>query len=177
MRIKIHHNSRRIIPSLINRHKCRIGVEIGVYKAAYSERLLEKSCLEVLYGVDIYSEEFLYFSKETPVQVETEARKRMERFGEDFRLLIGESTEVAQWFEDGFFDFVYIDGDHHLENVLADLRSWWPKVRSGGVFSGHDFVSKGKTKRVEKALRIFFGDSVRIHVTMEQAPSWWIIKD
>jgi hypothetical protein len=36
-------------------------------------------------------------------------------------------------------DFVYIDGNHSLPYVIADLAAWVPKVRPGGIVSGHDF--------------------------------------
>ena len=36
-------------------------------------------------------------------------------------------------------DFVYIDGDHSYEQVLRDLENWVPKIRSGGIISGHDW--------------------------------------
>lgn len=50
------------------------------------------------------------------------------------------SDVAAQQFEDNFFDFVYIDADHTKVAVEKDIMAWWPKVRSGGVLAGHDYV-------------------------------------
>jgi hypothetical protein len=36
-------------------------------------------------------------------------------------------------------DWVYIDGNHTYEFVLTDLRSWYPKVRPGGLMAGDDY--------------------------------------
>lgn len=36
-------------------------------------------------------------------------------------------------------DCVFIDADHSYEAVRKDLRAWWPHVRSGGLFAGHDY--------------------------------------
>ena len=36
-------------------------------------------------------------------------------------------------------DWVYIDGNHTYEFVLEDLRSWYPKVRPGGLVVGDDY--------------------------------------
>ena len=50
------------------------------------------------------------------------------------------SVEAAKDFEDGSLDAVYIDAEHDEENVRADIQAWRPKIKRGGVLSGHDFV-------------------------------------
>ena len=52
----------------------------------------------------------------------------------------GRSVDVAKGVADASLDFVYIDADHSLDAVLADLSAWLPKVRAGGVIGGHDFL-------------------------------------
>jgi hypothetical protein len=39
------------------------------------------------------------------------------------------------------FSFVFIDGDHSREGVWADVNAWWPLVKPGGIFCGHDYGS------------------------------------
>jgi hypothetical protein len=53
------------------------------------------------------------------------------------------SVEAAKDYPDGFFDFVYIDGDHSKEAVQADVTAWRPKVKTGGMLSGHDWSIVG----------------------------------
>ena len=36
-------------------------------------------------------------------------------------------------------DMVFVDGGHLYEDVVLDLRLWWPKIRSGGIMAGHDY--------------------------------------
>jgi hypothetical protein len=54
------------------------------------------------------------------------------------------SPEAAGMFSDESLDLVYIDADHSYSAVLADLEAWWPKLRSGGLIAGHDFLCPGE---------------------------------
>ncbi len=51
----------------------------------------------------------------------------------------GPSVEVARREGPIACDLLFIDGDHHLDAVLADLRGWMPSLKPGGVLAMHDF--------------------------------------
>jgi len=51
-----------------------------------------------------------------------------------------DSSVAAAQIEDGSLDFVYLDARHDFAGVVTDIHAWWPKVRTGGVFAGHDYV-------------------------------------
>lgn len=53
----------------------------------------------------------------------------------------GYSDKSANQFEDGYFDVVFLDADHTEEQVKKDIYAWLPKVRKGGIISGHDYVA------------------------------------
>lgn len=48
------------------------------------------------------------------------------------------SVEAAKDFQDGSLDAVYIDAEHDIDNVRADIRAWRPKIKKGGCLCGHD---------------------------------------
>lgn len=50
------------------------------------------------------------------------------------------SLSAARLLRDESLDWVYIDAAHNYTNISRDLKTWYPKVRRGGVFSGHDYV-------------------------------------
>ena len=54
----------------------------------------------------------------------------------------GLSCQVSQEFPDEYFDWIYIDADHSYEDVKSDLNSWYPKVKTGGFITGHDYIEK-----------------------------------
>lgn len=49
------------------------------------------------------------------------------------------SVDGAALFDDEYFDFVYLDGDHCYEAVRDDLEAWYPKLKRFGVMCGDDY--------------------------------------
>lgn len=53
-------------------------------------------------------------------------------------LIEGKTSEVAKMFSLPI-DLLYIDASHQYPEVKEDVELWYPKVKVGGVISGHDF--------------------------------------
>lgn len=53
------------------------------------------------------------------------------------------SQAIAGQFPDAHFDWIYVDGSHLHEHVIADLRLYAPKLKPGGMFLGDDYVNGG----------------------------------
>ena len=68
-------------------------------------------------------------------------------FAKDRRYVLREpSPSAAARFADASLDFAFIDGNHVYEQVCADIRGWWPKIRQGGLLTGHDYGVYGDSK-------------------------------
>lgn len=106
-----------------------IAIEIGVQKGIYSEIILNKTKLKKVYSVDYQKKEDVF----------REAQTRLKKFGNRSILIKEDSLKASKQFNDVFFEFIYIDADHKYESVKNDLRVWWPKLKKGGIFAGHDY--------------------------------------
>ncbi|MBO9436316.1 glycosyltransferase family 2 protein [Ruegeria sp. R13_0] len=66
----------------------------------------------------------------------------------------GFSADVLETYPDGYFDWVYIDGNHMYDFVLEDILISARKVRSGGLIAGDDlFWKKDGRMHVREAVR------------------------
>jgi predicted O-methyltransferase YrrM len=99
------------------------------------------------------------------------------------------SEQAAHAMPDNTLDFCYIDADHSYDGVKKDLNIWLPKVKSGGIICGHDYVKDGNLYNkadgsliglfgVQRAIKEFAArDGWNVHVTkFEEWPSWFAFK-
>lgn len=80
------------------------------------------------------------------------------------------SLEAVLEFEDKSIDFIFIDGDHHYDAVSQDIKVWYPKIKVGGIMSGHDLPQIG----VGKALNEFTKENGLKYERVSK--SCWIIR-
>jgi hypothetical protein len=129
------------LPRLFHELGFKEGAEIGVYRGAYSRYLLKYCPGLKLHMIDAwvpYSGYKDFEDNDLDTAMEA-AAKNVEGF--DAVLIKGWSTDkaVLDRFADESLDFVFIDGNHMYEYVVADIAAWSKKVRKGGIVFGHDF--------------------------------------
>ena len=49
------------------------------------------------------------------------------------------SYKGSNMFDNEYFDYIYIDGEHSYEAVFNDLLYWYPKLKKNGKIFGDDF--------------------------------------
>ncbi len=90
-------------------------------------------------------------------------------FGERVRILNITSEQAASILPDKTFDYIYIDGDHHYENVMNDLKWWSAKVGERGYLAGHDF--KKEFPEVMKAV-IDYANENNMKIVLNSDSDW-----
>jgi len=50
-----------------------------------------------------------------------------------------DSDDAVNDFADETFDFIFLDRYMTLEQAEKDLHYWYPKLKKGGLFTGHDW--------------------------------------
>lgn len=165
------------------------GVEVGVLSGGNARQIMSQWQGRVLHLVDPWCriDPAIYKEKQDwPVDVcMRECEKLRDQYPDRIRLHRMFSVDAAQYFPDLSLDFVYLDGNHSYEAVTEDLNEWWDKVKTGGLFSGHDYrneIGNGQHCEVRRAVDDWrkgyplHYTNVRISHDPGWCGSWWMIK-
>lgn len=182
------------------------GVEIGVFKGEFSKEILN-SWNGTLYMVDVWRG--LNEGYEDASNQHGHSNAYMETMKnitglEDRGIMIrATSEESSKLFLDESIDFIYIDANHAYDYVKDDIKFWFPKLKKGGLFSGHDYLDidwysqpmhhpNGKDHYIYTANGFYNGifgvnpavdefceeNNYKVNITTDDDffQSWWIIK-
>lgn len=154
-----------------------IAVEIGVDKGEFSEAFLSKWNDGLFYGVDPWDEKHNYglFVGEERELDYLEAKKRLSKF-DNCRLLRMTSLTAAMNIINSI-DFVYIDGNHHYDEVVKDLYLWYEKVKTGGIIAGHDYNGDWMDHVRTAVTEFAYIKNLQIYYVLGDAASWYFYKD
>ena len=124
--------------------------EIGSYAGESAEIFAEN--FKKIYCVDPwehgYDDERDWASHNNGKIVEDAFDARVSKYDNVVKRKIS-SIDCSKEVRDNSIDLVYIDGNHTYEAILEDIKAWYPKIRTGGFLSGHDYYSE----RTRRAIR------------------------
>lgn len=163
---------------ILNNFNLKTGIEIGVAFGGHAEAILKNTNVEKLYGVDPYEHTIGYNDPMNYPQIEFDelyklTLKRLSKFGNRYKHIRKYSCEAVDLVPDES-DFVYIDADHSYFGVWNDLCTWFPKIRTGGIIGGHDYMHTnfpGVKKAIDEFFRRFGWE-----VHHEGDGVWWVEK-
>lgn len=168
---------------LLSKEDHEIGAEIGVFEGDNSLALLDGlPGLKVLLCVDSWKH-YPDFAASTPnkkgkvananfEEVEKVFLSQMEKHKGRFTLIKDDSNDATMFITNGCLDFVFIDGNHAYAYVKKDIEAWSPKVKSGGLIIGHDYVNKPGYGVIEAVNEAF--DVVAVD---RRSKCWYTVKE
>lgn len=120
-----------------------VGLEIGCAEGNTSKFLLESLPDLTLFGVDPYVD-YMDWNGNDLKNLNNTHQQLMEKINpyKDRHKLFREYSDAAHVnFDDNSLDFVFIDGLHTYDQVKKDCENYYSKVKSGGLFAGHDYYA------------------------------------
>ena len=182
------------------------GVELGTFKGMFSKTILN-NWFGKLYMVDVWRplsiEEYDDASNHREhIDAYSEAMFNISGYEDRAYMLRMYGNDASELFEDNSLDFIYIDANHTYEGVKVDIEKWYPKIKKGGLISGHDYLPKHFYENGEKDIPLYlfpddkpeesyyagmFGvnpavdefaknNGYEVSVTDEFLGTWWFIK-
>jgi len=141
-----------------------VGVECGVFEATSFVTILSNCNIKTLYGVDPYLpyQDYLrldeidnpYFGPDDPDSepvmgmtekaielVRAVAVNKIKWSGHADKVVFYEekSSKASKRFKDETLDFAFIDSHTTYNTTYDHMEDWYCKVKSGGLFMGHDY--------------------------------------
>jgi hypothetical protein len=157
-----------------------VGVEIGVGSGCFSRHLLENSKLFLLFSIDPWSMEYPGFlSKEHAQACYNATCSALAKFSHR-SVVVRQAAELfVENIDDNSIDFVYIDSSHTYQETSLQMKLWWPKIKSGGILSGHDYSN---TPQIQQAViefcelhQLVFETTINDKTRSEFIVNSWII--
>lgn len=123
----------------------KIGAEVGVEKGTFSESLCKNNPGLILYCVDAWKAYRGYRDHMRQAKLDDFYRITQETLKQyNVRIIRKFSMDAVKEFADRSLDFVYIDANHDIQNVINDVHEWRKKVKVGGIIAGHDYADQRK---------------------------------
>jgi hypothetical protein len=160
---------------LCNARGVKVAVEVGVEQGVFACEFLSRWAGTDLWLVDPY-EPYPEVPWDRRADLQVAVTALAARHHGRFRFILSPSVEAARqlpyWARPGF---VYLDGDHTLDAVKADIAAWWPRLYDGGILAGHDFArTHPGVKRAVEAFAEAHG--LTVFLTEEPLASWYVYK-
>ena len=148
-----------IVEGLINDNKYKNIAEIGVFECQTANYIVTNCFIDNYLLVDVANNDFIKTIVDNNINV---------KFINDY------SSKASEKIEDGSLDLVFIDANHEYDCIKEDIALWTPKVRKGGIISGHDYgpAHPGVMKAVREYFKVFDLE-VDKEITETLIAVWW----
>ena len=153
-----------------------VGVEIGTQKGINAYNILRLLPVKKLYLIDPYI--YYNYKGQSNGAVDSDslqnkfykdAKETLSSYDDKIEFITKKSEEAIDNVPNNL-DFVYIDGNHDYSYIKRDIEMYYPKVKKGGFFGGHDIHLNDVFKAVSE-----FKNKKDKKINIERV-DWWFIK-
>jgi hypothetical protein len=114
-----------------------VAVEVGVFYGDNARSILRTLDIEHLYLIDPYKTYTCGgFEVKMDSKILKEAKKKLKPWEDKISWVHKYSDIAIHEIPDA--DFIYLDANHDYDFIKKDLQRYYKKMKSGGVFCGHD---------------------------------------
>ncbi|WP_295317433.1 class I SAM-dependent methyltransferase, partial [Roseobacter sp.] len=140
-----HKNRRAFLRRMPKGGRC---AEIGVWQGSFSLEILDVTQPAELILIDPWGllagreeSEWTHAKHKDSAVMDRMYRDVLDEFEGNDRVSVrkGFSADLLAEYADGYFDWVYIDGNHLYDFVRKDIELSALKVRQGGIIAGDDY--------------------------------------
>ncbi len=167
---KISLDKRAYILEQLNKNS--IFVEVGVWKGEFSREILNVSNPKLLVLVDSWSYDenvrgcAPQVNGEEPLNQSFFDKAKQETYNKfkndkNVRILEMNSYGASSYYEDDYFDYIYLDAEHTYKAVINDLNLWYPKLKKNGILFGDDYYWREEDDTL--SLHIAYQEFIKKH--------------
>ena len=149
---------RDLLGALLEEEGHHVGAEIGISQGVFASRTLRQwpSCSRY-YAIDLWKHQKNYkeAGNKPNSMMEVYFRRSVQNmapYGEKVKVMRMLSSEAAKKIADNELDYIYIDARHDYCGVKEDLDNYIPKVKSGGIVAGHDYMDAERFANISNHL-------------------------
>jgi len=172
-----------VLQGLLNKKKPEIGAEIGIQRGKMTIEMLKRlPSIITYYAIDPW---LWYPDYKKSVKIQNQKKWDQTVMNRNYNFFLNEINDkgfkkkvkvlrmtgenALKEIPDNSLDFIFIDGNHSYEYVKKDCEMYLPKIKKGGLMSGHDYgLSSGQ---VDKAVNEVFGSD---KISLGPNRTWWI---
>ena len=127
-----------------------IVAEIGSFSGVSTELFALNSF--IVYSIDPYKTYCDIKNSARLLEAESRFIKMQYNYPDKIIKMKISGSEAGNDFSYGYFDLVYIDGEHSYSEVKRDIKLWLPRIKQGGYLSGHDISFNSVGRAVKELL-------------------------
>ena len=150
MRKQNNDGLNELVKDVLNDKKDLIGIEIGSYRGESTEIFLKSNAFKKLYCIDPWEPGYDPFDAAGSKEIVLAEKEFDEKF-RDNNIIVKlkfKSSDIPDLFLNESIDFIYIDANHQYKFVKEDIINYLPKIKIGGIISGHDYDWAGPRNAV-----------------------------